>query len=211
MATKAPISSCRRPKKSDAAAFRANRRAGALDEEAAVGKAYLGLQVGPVPEVLSMHLPELLGANGGVLVFAIDPDSPAAGAGLQTNDVLVRFGFDTVWSDDTLVDLMRGAKVGQKVELNLIRHGKPLVVHVTLGKRPANMPGNTPLGGMPQMPDFAVPEFGNPDFGAMPNMNGFADMQKAMEEMNEKMQKMHEEFHQGLVRCLRCLPERPNV
>lgn len=186
---------------------------GALDGAPSVDKAYLGLQVGPVPKVLSMHLPEVLGADRGLLVSGIDSDSPAAGAGLQASDILVRFDGKNVSGNDQLIDYLRESKVGQTVELNLIRHGKPLVVHVTLAKRPANMMFGDPLGALPPnfaAPNFAAPDFGDRNFGAMPDMNGFADMQKQMERMNKMMEKMHEEFHQGFG-AMPAMPAMPGM
>lgn len=185
-----------------------NPAEGALGDAPSADKTYLGLHVGPVPKVLSMHLPEVLAADSGLLVFGIDPDSPAADAGLQSSDILVRFDGKNVSSNDQLIDHLDETKVGQTVELNLIRQGKPLVVHVKVVKRPANMVfgnrvfGNqafgNPLGAWPQMPQLGAPNFGDPKFGAMPDMNGFADMQEQMEQMHNKIQKMHEEFHKGL-------------
>ena len=168
---------------------------GALDDAPSAEKSYLGLHVGPVPNVLSMHLPEMLAPDSGLLVFGVDPGSPAADAGLQTNDILIRLAGKNVSSNDQLINYLQETKVGQTVELNLIRQGKPLVVHVTLAKRPANMAFGNPLGAMPPIPNLGAPNFGAPNFGAMPD--GFADMQEQMQQMHKRIQKMHEEFHQG--------------
>lgn len=174
-------------------------------------KPYLGLHVAAVPPVVSLHLPEVLGADTGMLVFAVDPNSPAAEAGLKSNDILVRFDGQNVSSDSDLLALMNEVEIGQAVELNLIRHGKPLVVHVTLVKRPANMGFDQPLGAWPQMQNPGMPDFAAPDFGEMPA--GLADMQAQMERMQQwhkKVHKMHQEFHKGLG-GMPAMPEMPAI
>jgi LysM repeat protein len=76
----------------------------------------------------------------GLLVEALQPESPAAKAGLQQYDILLK-GNDKPLTDVVdLVQLIHQVKVG-KLTLEFLRGGKHETVTVTPTKRPANEPG----------------------------------------------------------------------
>src|SRR4051794_12658153 len=62
-----------------------------------------------------------LPVENGVLVLSVEPDSPAAQAGLQEADVIVAFGERPVASVDDLHRLLTEEEIGKRAELSVIR------------------------------------------------------------------------------------------
>jgi hypothetical protein len=157
-------------------------------------QAYLGLQLGPVPELLRLHLPEVLGDDIGLVVFGVDEDSPAATAGLQKGDILTETSGDPVRKHGELLERIAAEQPGAKLDLTLVRGGKPLRVSVTLGERPADFPAAARDQDWPTFgPDFAVPGFDN----NMPGFGNLAEMQRSLQRMNEMMEKMNDEMRRS--------------
>jgi len=90
---------------------------------------YLGVAMSEVPSALA----DQLGIEAGVVVGSVVPDSPAAKAGLQKNDVLVRFGGEALNSPRQLQDLVSARKEGDTVVVNYVRRAQPGSADVTLG------------------------------------------------------------------------------
>jgi hypothetical protein len=95
--------------------------------------AYLGVGSDGVPEILSTHLG--LKAGEGVVVRTLDPDGPAAKAGISESDVIMRIGGKEVGSHETLSGIILGHKPGDEVEIDLIHQGKSEKKSVVLGER----------------------------------------------------------------------------
>jgi serine protease Do len=93
---------------------------------------YLGVETGPVPEVLADHLG--LPNGFGLAVRSVAKDSPAA-AVLQKNDVLRKLGDQDLVDARQLSVLIRAKKSGDAVKLTIVRAGKEQVVTATLGER----------------------------------------------------------------------------
>src|SRR5262249_2863199 len=70
-------------------------------------------------------------ANG-VRFSDVRPGSPAAKAGIQAGDVLVQFGEKKIANLYDFTDALRRSKVGDVVEVTVVRDSKPLKVSVTL-------------------------------------------------------------------------------
>lgn len=92
---------------------------------------YLGVAMSDVPAALADQLG--LDPGSGVLVGSVVPDSPAAKAGLEKNDVLVRFGGDALKNPAQLQSLVSARKEGEKVPVDYVRRAKPGHTEVTLG------------------------------------------------------------------------------
>jgi len=71
-----------------------------------------------------------------VRVLGLYVAAPAQGAGLQTGDVLLKFGTKTVLSSDQLARLEASTAPGTEVELQALRAGLPLSTRVKLIQRP---------------------------------------------------------------------------
>ncbi|MBV9123172.1 MAG: PDZ domain-containing protein, partial [Planctomycetes bacterium] len=81
--------------------------------------AYLGIQ--------------LVRDNQGKMTLGdVAPDSPAAKAGLERGDVLVRLAGQNVTGTEGLRELLQARSPGEKVQLEVVRQGKPLEVNATL-------------------------------------------------------------------------------
>lgn len=102
---------------------------------------YLGVETGPVPDVLADHLG--LPEGFGLTVRSVAKDSPAA-AVLQKNDVLRKLADQDLIDARQLSVLIRAKKPGDTVKLTIVRAGKEQVVTATLGERE-----------VPKMWDFA--------------------------------------------------------
>lgn len=83
----------------------------------------------------------------GALITAVEPDSPAAGSGIQTNDIVTTVNSEVVDAERTLRDRLLAYEPGDVVTLDLLRGGETLSVEVTLGEF-------TISGGGPVIPFF---------------------------------------------------------
>ena len=96
-------------------------------------------------------------ATEGLLIETVEPGSPAEKIGLRGGVIPVRFGFrlvlmggdiitkvnNTPLTDiDTVVDVVRSFKVGDKISIEYFREGRKLTAEVTLPERPL-LPGDT--------------------------------------------------------------------
>lgn len=93
---------------------------------------FLGVETGPVPEVLAEHLG--IERDFGLAVRTVAKDSPASGV-LLKNDVLRKLDDQMLVDSRQLSVLIRAKKPGDEVKLTLIRAGKEQVVTAKLGER----------------------------------------------------------------------------
>ena len=96
---------------------------------------WIGVPVAPVDATLRSHLPTLP-ADAGLIVTDVVADSPAAKAGVQKNDILIRTGDDLLTSNEVLIERIQKS-AGQEIKLGLLRAGQMLTVNITPGKRAA--------------------------------------------------------------------------
>jgi hypothetical protein len=80
-------------------------------------------------------VPDFGQTENGVRFSDVRPSSPAAKAGLQAGDVLVHFGDKSISNLYDFTDALRRSKVGDVVEVTVLRNGQPLKVSVTLEQR----------------------------------------------------------------------------
>lgn len=111
----------------------------AAEEPAKEAKAYLGVESAQVPDMLAEHLG--LKPGEGVFIRSVMPDGPAAKAGLQANDVLLRIGGAAVGNGVDLTREVTSHKPGDALRVELIQKGKPVEMEVTLGTRPVDFAG----------------------------------------------------------------------
>ena len=92
-----------------------------------VERGYLGMALRELPQ----------GAAGpGAVVAAVEPQSPAAQAGVKTGDVVLRFDGEVITEPATLVLLLTRSPVGAAVPVKIIRDGEPMTITVRVGRRP---------------------------------------------------------------------------
>jgi len=78
-----------------------------------------------------------LSVSKGALVRDVSPGTGADAAGLQTGDVIVKFGNDNIASSDDLSASVRKHQPGDKVEVTWMRGSQRMTGTVTLGSRPS--------------------------------------------------------------------------
>jgi len=77
-----------------------------------------------------------LKAERGAVVIDVEADSPAAKAGLQKDDVIVRWDGEQIESAIQLSRLRRETPAGRTVRLGIIRDGREIEVSAQLAERP---------------------------------------------------------------------------
>ena len=95
--------------------------------------AFLGIGTSMAPPALGAQLD--LPAGVGIEVDLVDPDSPAAQAGVAVHDVITRLDEQIVVNPHQFTVLVRLHHGGDLVKLTCVRQGKPLVLPVRLGER----------------------------------------------------------------------------
>lgn len=100
-----------------------------------IDRGYLGVQIQPVTEDVaeSLGLPH----NRGELVQTVQPGQPAAAAGIQPGDVVVKVDGKEVSPDQTLSYIVANTQPGKRIPIELMRNGKTMTLTATVGKRPS--------------------------------------------------------------------------
>jgi serine protease Do len=100
-----------------------------------IERGYLGVRIQPVNEDLADSLG--IAHNRGEFIQAVEPGQPAAAAGIQAGDVVVKVAGKEVTRDQTLSYLVANTAPGSRIPVELIRNGKRLTLTATVGKRPS--------------------------------------------------------------------------
>ena len=144
---------------------------------------FLGVETSDVPKVVSEQLG--LSKGFGLVVDYVVPDSPAAAAGVQQNDIIKMLNDQILTEPDQLAKLVRSFSEGTSVTLTLLRKGKEQKVTVKLGKKE-----------MPQGHDFGPRHRHHHGGGPFSEM-GFGDFDMGdfdMSDFNEKMDRLREKL-----------------
>jgi Peptidase family M28/PDZ domain/PA domain len=80
-------------------------------------------------------IPDFGEVKDGVRFSDVRPGSPAAKAGLRAGDILVQFGDKPIHNLYDFTDALRRSKVGEVVEVKVLRDGQPVVARVKLEQR----------------------------------------------------------------------------
>jgi hypothetical protein len=94
---------------------------------------WLGVDTSPIPGVLCDQMN--LAKGFGLVVDYVVPDSPAAAAGVQQNDILKMLNDQILMEPNQLSKLVRSYSEGTAVTLTVLRKGKEEKVTVKLGKK----------------------------------------------------------------------------
>jgi S1-C subfamily serine protease len=113
-----------------------NRVVSQLLERGRIARGYLGLGMQPVrlPESLKRTLN--LTRAGGVIIVAVEPDSPAERAGLLIGDVLVALDGVPIGDTADVQALLGPERVGRAVVASIIRAGVLAERTIVVGERP---------------------------------------------------------------------------
>jgi S1-C subfamily serine protease len=107
----------------------------ALLRDGRVRRGYLGIAGQSVPLLRRVTRFHRLSQSGGVLVTSLEPNAPAARAGVQEGDLLVAFGDSSVESLDDLHRVLTEARIGTTVTLTLLRHAVRMTLDVVVAER----------------------------------------------------------------------------
>ncbi len=80
-------------------------------------------------------IPDFGQVENGVKFSDVKPASPAAKAGLKAGDILIQFGDKPIKNLYDFTDALRRSKVGDVVEVTVMRDGKPIQASVKLEQR----------------------------------------------------------------------------
>src|SRR5690606_26742182 len=105
-----------------------------LRERGTVSRGWLGVLIqdvtGELAESFRMDKPH------GALVSKVLPDSPAAQAGVQPGDVIVKFKGRAIDASSDLPPMVGATRVGEKIPVEIIRGGKRETLTITIGELP---------------------------------------------------------------------------
>ena len=106
-------------------------------EEAQVRGGYLGVRVQDITRELqeARELP----TTDGALVSRVEPESPAAEAGIKRGDVILEVNKHSIDGAAELIRQMRQHQPGAKIPVVIYTNGARKTVSVTLAKRPPDM------------------------------------------------------------------------
>jgi serine protease Do len=107
-----------------------------LIKDGKVQRAYLGVGIQPLDQELADQLE--VPTPGGALVTDVQPDSPAAVAGLKSQDVIVKFNGTPIHNHRQLSAVVSRTAIGTAVPLTVIRNGKEVKLTVTVKQQPPN-------------------------------------------------------------------------
>lgn len=111
------------------------RIASDLEHNGKVTRGYLGVEAQPVSDAMSKALG--LTSAGGALIAAVQPDTPAAHAGIQPGDVIRSVNGKKINDPGTLAVDIAGIKPGEEAHLEIIRDGKPQTLAVKVAELPS--------------------------------------------------------------------------
>jgi aminopeptidase YwaD len=80
-------------------------------------------------------IPDFGQTENGVKFSDVKPNSPAAKAGLKAGDVMIQFGDKPIKNLYDFTDALRRSKVGDVVEVKVLRDGQPVTANVKLEQR----------------------------------------------------------------------------
>ncbi len=108
-------------------------------------RGYLGVGLQPLDENIaaSLGLPKDMGE----IVRSVQPNEPAARAGIQQGDVIVRVAGQQVNPDQTVSYLIANTQVGTRVPVDVIRDGRRQTITVVVGQRPTEEALAKTIGG----------------------------------------------------------------
>jgi S1-C subfamily serine protease len=108
-----------------------------LVQHGRVTRPYMGVRMQTVTPALASDLD--LSRDRGVLITFVEPDSPAADAGLEARDIITQYDDLYVSEASELIKLLWQSRVGSDVRITLWREAEQHEISVTLAERPEGL------------------------------------------------------------------------
>ncbi|MDD2708220.1 MAG: trypsin-like peptidase domain-containing protein [Verrucomicrobiae bacterium] len=123
-----------------------------------IERPWLGIDIEDLAECRDRSQIGAVGVEKGVVVRGIRPDTPAYDSGLKPADVITAIDGVAVGAPRELQKQVLKKKIGQQVNLTIIRRGRSMVVAMTTGLQPSMQQ----MAGMPHMrqPNLSSNSFG---------------------------------------------------
>ena len=176
-------------------------------EDAQVQGGYLGVRVQDLSRELqkARDLPNTEGA----LINRVEPESPAANAGIRRGDVIVELDRHQIGDASDLISQVRDLEPGAKITVVVLRNGMRKSLTVTLGKRPKEFMMMDPRGERRRMEraDGDLP--GRPQIGEqLDRIRVYRrDIQQQLDEIQSQLTRLREGDLQRLENEIRALRE----
>jgi len=153
------------------------------DKAPKVPMTFLGVETSQVPTVVSeqLGLPKGLG----LVVDYVVPDSPAASAGVQQNDILKMLNDQILMEPSQLRTLLQTFSEGTEVTLTILRKGQEQKITVKLAKKE-----------MPQRHSMMPGENHDWDW----DFDETGDLGEQMQELKEQLQEQLGDAQRGIIR-----------
>jgi len=102
-----------------------------LIQSGRVKRSYIGLGGQDVPLHRRIVRHHKLASEGGVLIVQLEPQSPAARAGLEEGDIILEFDGQTIQRTDDLHRLLTEERVGKSCGVQVLRRLEKIIVWIT--------------------------------------------------------------------------------
>jgi serine protease Do len=119
-------------------------------------RGWLGVHVQNITEEIAASLG--LAEAKGALVAKVSPGSPAATAGIQPSDVIVKFDGEPIENMRSLPRAVAATAIGKSVSVELLRKGETKNFSVTIGRLPEDEEGAVPAKSEERILPEAEPE-----------------------------------------------------
>jgi serine protease Do len=116
-----------------------------LKETGTVTRGYVGVQIQPITKEIADSLG--LKEQGGALVAEVQPDTPAAKAGIKVGDAILSVDGERLKDARDLSRRVAAKHPGAQVKLRVLRDGKEQTISVTLAKLPDQVQASAPSRG----------------------------------------------------------------
>lgn len=113
-----------------------SRIAGELLDKGRVTRGFLGVGLHPVPLPEAWRRALTAPAEIGLMVVSLQPDGPAATAGVMLGDVLAALDGVPVQASDDVQRMVSAQPVGTALVATVLRAGLPTEIRITVGERP---------------------------------------------------------------------------
>ncbi len=101
-----------------------------------VTRGSIGIRFRENPDVQQQtDLLKVYGATHGVFVEEVEPDGPAAKAGVKPEDIITSINGKPVMRGQDLIDMVADSPVGEPLQVGIVRDKKPMTLAVTVGDR----------------------------------------------------------------------------